>query len=276
MLGALLLSANAPVSVASLIDLIWATAPPATARQQIQNCVSAIDRRLRRADLSVLRRVSGGYLIELAEADLDASRFLAEADLGRRALTANDPDRAAKALRRALRAWRGEVLGGAPLGPVEPLRVQLAERQIAATEDYFESELRAGRQGEVIAEIQGAVRAYPLRERLVGLLMRALHAAGRTAEALDVYRATRALLVDAYGLDAGPELHQVFLAILRQPTGSSGSAEATSWHGDDLRAELERALACAIWAKTALEQALDRLDRRSMADRAPRQWNAAA
>jgi DNA-binding SARP family transcriptional activator len=47
------------------------------------------------------------------------------------------------------------------------------------------------------------VNQYPLRERLVSQLMRALYRAGRQSDALDVYRAARKVLLDDLGLEPG-------------------------------------------------------------------------
>ncbi|HEX8864153.1 MAG TPA: BTAD domain-containing putative transcriptional regulator, partial [Lentzea sp.] len=60
------------------------------------------------------------------------------------------------------------------------------------------------------------VTAHPLRERVRAQLIRALHQAGRQAEALDCYQRGRRLLVGELGVDPGPELRQAHDEALRQ------------------------------------------------------------
>ena len=76
---------------------------------------------------------------------------------------------------------------------------------------------------------------HPLRERLVGALMRALVAAGRPAGALTVYDRARAALADELGADPSPELSALHTAVLRGEVSHTPAAEA---HPTNLRAGL--------------------------------------
>ena len=68
----------------------------------------------------------------------------------------------------------------------------------------------------MIGELEALVAQEPLRERLHALRMLALYRSGRQADALDAYRQARAALVEAIGVEPGPELRRLHDAILRQ------------------------------------------------------------
>jgi predicted ATPase len=94
--------------------------------------------------------------------------------------------------------------------------VRLDERRLTAAEDRFEAELALGRPAAVVAGAEALVAEHPLRERLHGLLIRALYGTGRQPEALATFETLRARLADEFGVDPTPELAAIHLAVLRQ------------------------------------------------------------
>ena len=68
----------------------------------------------------------------------------------------------------------------------------------------------------MIGELEALVAEEPLRERLHAQRMLALYRCGRQADALDAYRQARTALVEAIGVEPGPELRRLHEAILRQ------------------------------------------------------------
>src|SRR5262249_6269502 len=82
---------------------------------------------------------------------------------------------------------------------------------------------------QLIPDLERAVTAEPLDERLRGQLMLALYRDGRQADALERYREGRRTLVEQVGIEPGAELRALEQAILRHdpalalPSTASGT-----------------------------------------------------
>ncbi len=222
-LALLLLNGNRVVPLEVLLDALWGAAPPATARAQVQTCVSALRRALAKAGLGERISARGsGYCLDLAPGELDLHAFEALVARGR---AARRPEEARAAFREALALWRGEPLTGIDSGVVRAHQVRIAQRRVEVLEDCLDAELELGLHREVVGEISVLTEEYPLRERFVLQLMTALHRCGRRVEALAAYRAVRRRFVDELGLEPGAalrELHQDILA-------GSSEAPAAGW-----------------------------------------------
>ena len=113
--------------------------------------------------------------------------------------------------------WRGaplEDVGYRDFAAGEIAR--LAELRLSARELRAELHLTLGHHREIIPDLAALAEEHPLRERVHELLMLALYRAGRQAEALREYEATRRALADELGLDPGPEIRRLERAILDQ------------------------------------------------------------
>src|SRR5262249_12624131 len=147
--------------------------------------------------------------------DLDLAQFESLAAEGTRVLAAGRPERAAELLGEALGLWRGGLLTDVPQ---TPLLAQHADRTaglwLTAPELRVEADLGCGRAVQVIPELRGLVLEHPLRERLWALLIRALEAAGRRAQALEVYAQARQVIADELGVDPGTELQRLYAELL--------------------------------------------------------------
>jgi DNA-binding SARP family transcriptional activator len=80
---------------------------------------------------------------------------------------------------------------------------------------WAEIELRLGNPGAVIGSLSELADRYPLCESVLAMLIRALAAAGRQAEALDQYQRMRQRLVAELGVDPGAELREIYHGLLR-------------------------------------------------------------
>ena len=209
-LSLLALSAGAPVPADRLITAVWDEDPPATARTQLQICVSGLRRRLAGLGLPVtITTTREGYQLDLDDDSLDARRFTAAATRARGLAREGHLEGADAAWSAALAQWRGPALGGVPSPLVERAAQALDRQRAEAVSARAAVRLGLGRHEEVAAELTALVAERPLDEDLRGLLMQALIAGRRRTEALEVYRAGHRVLVDELGLEPGAALREL-------------------------------------------------------------------
>jgi DNA-binding SARP family transcriptional activator/tetratricopeptide (TPR) repeat protein len=214
-LAFLLLEANQVVSIDNLVDALWDEDPPDTARTQVQICVSRLRKNLAVGGVEVaIETKRPGYVLRVPGSDLDSHSFTATVTGARAIAKEGRTAEAAGMLRSAVALWRGACLDGMPSRSLRTRALRLDEERLSATEDYLELELHLGRHRRLVGEITHLTHENPLRERLRALLMIALYRSGRQAEALDVYREGRDMLIDELGLEPGPELRLLENAIL--------------------------------------------------------------
>ncbi|MFF3617362.1 BTAD domain-containing putative transcriptional regulator [Streptomyces sp. NPDC002580] len=214
LLARLTLGEGRTVSVDSLVDGLWGEQPPADAANALQALVSRLRRALRGS--AAVESSSGGYRLSVRPEDVDVHRFEDLTARGRRELAAGRYGEAASLLGTALGLWRGEALADVLDAPFAgPVAKRLDDLRTAAVEDHCDAELRLGRYAEVLSDLEASGTERPLSERVAGLRMRALSAAGRQSDALAVYEAIRKRLGDELGVDPSAELREVHLALLR-------------------------------------------------------------
>lgn len=225
LLIALLLRAGRTVSRQQLLDGVWGSEPPGTGDKVIPVYVHRLRRRLDAhgsgggdrsgsAD-SVIGTVRGGYRFAPRSADVDVERCDRAAAEGRSARDSGDLDAAVEAWSRALGLFHGEPLTGIPGPFAQGERLRLAEQRLVLVQDKVACQLRLGRHAEAVGELFPLTTTHPYNEALAALLMRALQAGNRQADALDVYAAVRRRLVDEQGVEPGAELRRVHEAVLR-------------------------------------------------------------
>jgi DNA-binding SARP family transcriptional activator len=229
-LAVLVLHANRSVSAAELIDQVWGEGHPASAGGLVHTYIWQLRRLLAAHEPMAQRpritRQPGGYLLQVAEGELDAHVFEQLAMAGLDALAAGDAAAASGHLRRALGLWSGEPLADLDLaGSAAAECGRLAELRDQAASARIEAGLALGQHAEAAAQLRALIAGNPLDEQLHAHLMTALSQSGRRAEALQVYAEARRLLAGELGLEPGPRLRELQAAILR---GDSASGPAAS------------------------------------------------
>ncbi|MEU0845503.1 BTAD domain-containing putative transcriptional regulator [Streptomyces sp. NPDC005962] len=220
-----------PIPVDVLIDEVWAADPPHDAPAALQALVGRLRRAIGR---EAVVSSPGGYRLATAvpQDDVDLLRFERLAHDGTRALDAGDPHTAATTLRRALALWRGPALADLPerdaaAARSEALRLAVLHRRIDA-------DLARDRAADVIPELRELVADHPLDETFHAQLIRALRAAGHSADALAAYEEVRTLLADRLGTDPGTELRELHRQLLLGgPVPSTGPTPPADRAGTD-------------------------------------------
>ncbi|MGY1584676.1 BTAD domain-containing putative transcriptional regulator [Streptomyces sp. MN13] len=213
-LGRLVAAGGRMVATDTLVHDLWAE-PPVRAVGALRTFVAALRRAIEpdrpaRTPPRILVTEGPGYALRLPRDTVDVHRF--EDVLARARRT---PDGLAD-LDAALAAWRGPAYAdvtGSPWAQRE--RARLEELRLEGVELRARLLLDSGSGADLVAELAAHVTDHPWREPAWGLLARALHRAGRQADALATLRRARTMLADQLGLDPGADLRHLETDILR-------------------------------------------------------------
>ncbi len=219
-LAALLAASGRVVSADELVDAAWGDTLPDNPRAALNTVLSRLRTTLGRDYIAV---EATGYRLDVSSEDVDAARFEA---LRERAVVAS-PAAGAQLLQAALALWRGPAyteFADRDFACAETTR--LAQLRAVCVEDYAELSLALGHPGSAINHLEMLLATDPWRERGVALLMRSLHAAGRSVEALERYSAYRTRLVHELGLDPTCELTELQRRILADDLPTEARSQA--------------------------------------------------
>jgi predicted ATPase/class 3 adenylate cyclase len=162
--------------------------------------------RLRKVLGDRVQTVEAGYRLLLAPHELDGSRFIALYDRARTA----EPAERCSLLTEALSLWRGSALeefADEPWATV--MATRLDELRAVVAEDLGEVLIETGRAAEAVVLLEAHATEQPYRERPVALLMRALAATGRVAEALRWFQRFRTTLREEIGIEPTSALREL-------------------------------------------------------------------
>ncbi|MGH8882452.1 MAG: BTAD domain-containing putative transcriptional regulator, partial [Stackebrandtia sp.] len=237
---------------------------PDTARRQVQNVVAGLRRSLTDVtgpdrpptDVAIEARADG-YRIQVPAESVDVHRFTSLVRDAAAARARGDTAGAAGQLHTALDLWRGDGIGGQSGRALDAAGTRLFETRLTATEDRVDLDLELRESTSVIGELQELVGRHPLRQRFAGQLMTALHRAGRTPEALEVFAHLRTRLSEQLGIDPSPQLSDLHTAILRDEHPPSTTAGSVVQPATPIPAQLP----AAPGSFTGRAEHLDTLDR---------------
>lgn len=215
LLSLLLCRPGVEVPSDELIDALWSSGAPSSARNNLRTYVHGLRRILGEQLISGNGRP--GYRLHTDRLWIDTHRFSALCTTAEQALVQAEPEQARAALAEAVALRRGPAYGDAArLAPIEDEASRLEERWLLAVEQRIELDLARSDGAELIGELTPLVKRHPYRERFVALLMLALYRSGRQNDALAVYRRTVTALAEELGVEPGAPLAELHQAMLRQ------------------------------------------------------------
>jgi predicted ATPase/DNA-binding SARP family transcriptional activator len=233
------------ISPGALAEAVWAEEQPADPANSLQSLVSRLRRALGRPEL--VEQSPAGYRLTVAPDDVDAIRFSRLVTEGRRLLAHSDVTGAGAVFSEALTLWRGEPLSGDDSPEAAGRRAALTDLRLEALRDSAAVAVRTGAAADVLPQLEELTASHPLREDLAGVLLDALAAAGRPAEALAVNERLRATLAETLGTDPSPAMRARHLELLRAterpaeaPTNLRTAVTSFVGRDDDVRAVQER------------------------------------
>lgn len=200
-----------------LIDAIWPTSPPRSAKTALQGYVGVVrdalepGRSLSDAGRHVLRERTG-YRLVVNDDELDLAEF--------------------RRLASQARPWPESVLGRLiEVSASEPfrefpeaqwaheVRATVAETRVESLIERFELDLEVGDGASILADLRAAHAEFPFDERIAQLVMLALYRNGRQHETLELYSALRTRLRDELGLSPNPQVEALRLDVLDHAPG---------------------------------------------------------
>jgi DNA-binding SARP family transcriptional activator len=208
LLTRLIVDRNATVTDDHLIDALWGSDAPPTARNSLQSKVSRL-RAIVGSDR--LRREADGYSLVTGATAVDADRFEA---LCRDARVASSDNDAIELLEEALALWHGPAYGeftDVAFARAETMRLEASRR---SAEDLRLSLIAQRSPDDAVAESGRLLARDPFRESAWIVQLQALAAVGRRVEALRAFHEYRGRLAEETGLSPSPALLEVERALL--------------------------------------------------------------
>jgi DNA-binding SARP family transcriptional activator len=205
LLAALLLRPNSSISADALAEVLWPCGAPPSAPANLRTYVHALRRT---AELSArIQRRGTGYVLaaEPDEIDLELFESLVTAARG-----AGEPAAALALFDQACGLWRGPLLEDLPQSHLWAATVtRLTELRLTAHEERLALRITLGQHDAAAVEARGLLGEHPLREELWRLLVVALSAAGRRAEALRACADAERVLREELTTTPGPALRRL-------------------------------------------------------------------
>jgi DNA-binding SARP family transcriptional activator len=238
-LAALAVDVGRVVPADTLVTRIWGDPAPDRAHRTLHTYIAKTRRLIKEASapsgVSVaVARSAGGYALQVDPGRVDLWRFR---DLVSQA-TGGDVTTQQRIglIGAAMGLWYGTPLAGVTGEWADRTREGLHRQYADAVTVWADGKRSLGEALETTGRLAELIEQHPLNESLVAALMQALHAGGRSAEALERYAVIQRRLADELGVNPGPYLQQLHRAILRNELPSAlrfGPSSAAACRGPE-------------------------------------------
>ncbi|MFD5079994.1 BTAD domain-containing putative transcriptional regulator [Streptomyces sp. NPDC058371] len=217
-LALLMIDVNRPVSLDTLVDRVWGTAPPPRASATLYSYISRL--RALRVTPSDQRewdivRTPAGYALRADETAVDLARFRSLADRARTATT----EEAKRYYEEALTLWRGRPFAGLTSDWLDAYRLTLDTEHLRVRLEHHELLLAEGRHADLVPSLTALAAEHPLDERVAHQHILALYRSGQAAAALTAYEQLRGQLAESMGVDPSPRLQALHQRMLVSDDG---------------------------------------------------------
>jgi DNA-binding SARP family transcriptional activator/tetratricopeptide (TPR) repeat protein len=231
LLGILLLSANTPVPIDSIVDRLWdnpnelgsggvkGREPPPDPPRTLQGYVSRLRRVLEQTQAPAeLLREQRRYRLQLDRRLIDYYRFRELAAVGRRAFRAGDHSTAASVLSESVALWQGQPLADLNSSWAQHIADGLARQDLLpAYHSLFSSQLALGQAEHVLEQLRSLIVTYETDPTLIELQMRALADVNGPSSVVSYFHSLREKLPEVFGIDPTERLLHVYRRLIERP-----------------------------------------------------------
>jgi len=211
MLVALIAANGKDIQRETLKKWIWDD-EPASASEDLNSFMTSLRKRLRSLGLDdELTNKNSLCRLSIPQASVDINRVKALL-----AAPKLDDHHAAKLLGQALRLSEGEPLAGLNSRRINSYRIELERERHALRIAYYQTQARLDRHQECLGELSRLFDEHPDDAAVTALAMYVLYFAGRSPDALEVYRRHERHLKNEVGVDVSAEISELHGRVLNR------------------------------------------------------------
>ncbi|MBM7860496.1 AfsR/SARP family transcriptional regulator [Lentzea nigeriaca] len=222
-LALLLHEVGRPVPIDLIIDELWRGETLRVSKGRLHPIVSRLRKVLAESGSGgQLRKEGAAYRLDLDPMLVDLHRFRNLVTKARQASASDDHFLAKTLVQEALELWHGKPLADLSGTWSDHCRAQMEQfDRLPAYYVLFDSQLQLGEYSEVMSAVGRLVDEHDTEEMFARHYMRSLDGMGKYSKALEFYSEFCSRLEYAVGAEPGPEMRELYRAVLRKQAGTA-------------------------------------------------------